>query len=144
MRNYGLLFFVLLILVAAITLACGSATPHMLQTVTVSPATADAQTLPNGQVQFTATGVFVTRPSPVTPLTVQWGTCNLNGVPSEISVNQSGVAQCAPGASGTFVVQAVGQSTPPPHVACNTVLVCGIPSGDLCGEAVGVAKLTCP
>jgi len=144
MRSYGLPFFALLILAAAITLACGSAAPHMLQTVMVSPATADAQAFSNGQVQFTATGIFATKPSPVTPLTVQWGTCNLNGVPSEISVSQSGVAQCAPGASGTFVVQAVGQSPPPPHVACNAVLVCGIPSGDLCGEAVGVAKLTCP
>lgn len=53
-------FFSLLILTAAITLACGSSLEHLLQSVSVSPATADAKDYPEGLVPFTATGYFNT------------------------------------------------------------------------------------
>lgn len=56
------LFFSLLILAAAITLACASSlqplSQHLLESVSVSPATADAKDYPDGQVPFTATGYF--------------------------------------------------------------------------------------
>jgi hypothetical protein len=52
MRKYGLSVFFLAVLAIAITLACGSS-PRVLQSVNLSPLTADAQDSP---VQFTATG----------------------------------------------------------------------------------------
>ncbi len=60
MKNSGALFLFLLVLAAAITLACGSSPSpdRLLQSVTVAPATAAAQDYPNGQVQFTATGFY--------------------------------------------------------------------------------------
>ncbi len=54
-----------LLLAAAFTLACGSS--HKLETVTISPSTADAKNFTNGQVPFTATGTFNNSMSP-TPL----------------------------------------------------------------------------
>src|ERR1700693_2983266 len=51
------------------TTACGSnSNPRVLQSVTATPASADAQQFPGGRVQFTATGVFNTAPTQVTPL----------------------------------------------------------------------------
>jgi hypothetical protein len=56
MRKYGLSVFFLAVLAIAITLACGSSPPpRILQSVSLSPPTADAQGSP---VQFTATGYF--------------------------------------------------------------------------------------
>lgn len=51
-----LLMFFLVLTVAAITLACGSSS-HVLQTLSISPTTRDAQNFPGGLVQFTATGL---------------------------------------------------------------------------------------
>lgn len=58
MRKYGLSVSFLAILVIAITLACGSS-PRILQSVSLSPPTADARGNP---VQFTATGYFNDNP----------------------------------------------------------------------------------
>ena len=61
MRKYGLSVFFLAVLALAITLACGSSPPpRILQSVSLSPPTADAQGSP---VQFTATGYFNDQPS---------------------------------------------------------------------------------
>ncbi len=49
-------FYLLLVAVAAITLACGSRGP--LKSVSVTPATANADDYPAGQVQFTAFGYY--------------------------------------------------------------------------------------
>lgn len=63
---------VVLFVFAVFTLACGgtpsSQADRSIQSITVRPTTADAQTFPGGQVQFTATGYYNTQPSPVTPL----------------------------------------------------------------------------
>ena len=45
-----------LVLFLLATLSCGSS--HQLQSVSITPSTADAQQFPNGQVQFTAKGTF--------------------------------------------------------------------------------------
>jgi hypothetical protein len=71
MRKYGLSVFFLAILAIAITLACGSS-PRALQSVSLSPPTADAQGSP---VQFTATGYFNDQPSRVTLSAANWGAC---------------------------------------------------------------------
>lgn len=45
---------------------CGNSRPRLLQSVSVSPASADAQTFAVGQVQFSAVGTYSQPPSPVT------------------------------------------------------------------------------
>jgi hypothetical protein len=144
MRNLGLqLFSFLLLAAAALMLACGSSqhSPQTLQSVTLSPAAADAADYPDGQVPFIATGTFATPPSPVTPLPVTWNTCNVNGQP-QISISSTGVAQCNSGATGTFVVEATGPQNPGAGT-CLALVVCGSPGID-CAGVHGVAQLTCP
>jgi len=138
MRNAGFAFVALMVLAAA-ALSCGSSpSPHLLQSVTINPATADAQNYPNGQVQFTATGNFSTKPSPVTPLSVEWGSCTLDGnTTSSVSVTTSGTAQCT-GAAGTYTVWGFANSAEGP--TCLAINACG--GG--CGRITGTAQLTCP
>jgi hypothetical protein len=118
MKNLGP--SILLLLLAVETAACGAGSPRTLQSVTVSPLTADAQNFPNGQVQFTATGVFNRAPMRVTPFPVAW----LTSSPSIATIDSnSGLAQCVPGQSGTVTIE-VGVA------------------GD--GPLIHVATLTCP
>jgi hypothetical protein len=140
MKRYAPEFFLwLLVLAAALTLACGSSASHTLQSVTISPASADAQSYPGGLVQFTATGTFAAPPSPVTPLVATWGTCDQAGnLTTEVSVSASGVAQCASGAAGTYKVWAFGLNIT--GATCNVETACG--GG--CGRVTGTAQLTCP
>ena len=57
------LLFLLLPLTTLGIVGCGSS--RQLQSVTLSPAWADAQNFPSGQVSFTATGTFSKKPSPL-------------------------------------------------------------------------------
>jgi hypothetical protein len=141
MKRYApQLFLFSLVLAAAMTLACGSSTSHTLQSVTINPASADAQNFPGGLVQFTATGAYAAPPSPVTPLTASWGVCDQSGnVTSDISVSGSGVAQCKSGAAGAYKVWAFDLANPG-AAECQVETACG--GG--CGHVVGTAQLTCP
>jgi hypothetical protein len=151
MRNFGplpvfsLLIFTMTITAAAITLACGSS-QHLLQTVSVSPATADAKNYPDGQVQFTATGYYNMAPSPVVPFGATWGTCSQPAPGQEqstnaVTVNSNGVAQCTKGAVGTYTVWASGSNPLKPGTVCSAVITaCGVS----CDAIVGNAQLTCP
>jgi len=152
MRAYGLLLsFALifaLILVAAISLDCGSST-HLMglicssaptvtnngepQSVTVCPAVADAKDYPDGEVAFVLIGTFSSPPSPALPTSVMWGACQQNAPTTGVTVNSAGVAQCASGASGTYTVWATGGP-----ILCNVVGPCGG-----CGPTAN-AQLTCP
>jgi hypothetical protein len=138
MRRYGpQLFFFLLVSIAALGLACGSSQPRTLQSVSLSPATADANGSP---VQFTATGFYNTSPSQVTPFTATWGVCTVDSAATtEITVSSTGLARCATGASGTFAVWGYGSNLPM-GVNCSIVTACG--GG--CGSIGGMAKITCP
>ncbi|HTW57968.1 MAG TPA: hypothetical protein VMD99_07560 [Terriglobales bacterium] len=147
MRTFGpQWFFFLFLLAAAITLACGSSqhamtgcgsvagsnTTGSLQSVSVCPATADAQQYSDGEVPFAAVGVYSTQPSPASLTAVVWGVCQ-QGQPTDlVTVTETGVAKCGAGASGTYTVWATG--TP----VCNVVGPCGA-----CGPT-GKAELTCP
>jgi hypothetical protein len=133
------LYAVALVGAAAFALSCGStsSSDHVLQSITLSPATADAQDYPGGQVQFTATGFYNADPKTVTPLSAGWGTCYNNAPTNTISVSD-GVAQCASGAVGTFTVWA-NDPPGPTGVGCNAITACG--GG--CFIA-GTAQLTCP
>jgi hypothetical protein len=141
MGRYGLpFFFLLLVLAAAITLACGSPSSpeRLLQSVTVSPATADAQSYPGGEVQFTATGYYNTRPSPVTPLATYWPACYQGASTTGVLVDQdTGVAQCAAGSVGTYTVFTENYSNS--HGGCLGTSACG--GGCF---VTGTAQLTCP
>ena len=146
-NHAALVFSSLLLVAAAIALACGSpsssqSSTRTLTSITVSPASPEAANYPDGEVPLSATGFFNLPPSPVTPISVQWGTCTQAGMPAEVSVTLNGIAQCAPGAVGTFPVTA----TVPPsntNVMCGALMACGS-SGTDCAGVHGAAKLTCP
>jgi hypothetical protein len=141
MRKYGLSVFSLAIFAIALTLACGSSAPaYMLQSVNLSPPTADAQGSP---VQLTATGYFNQQPSPVKMLTAHWGACYQNQATTAVTVSADGLAQCAAGAVGTYTVWAWAERGgdscgPAGSVPANP---CG-GSGEC--QVTGTARLTCP
>jgi len=122
-----------LVLVSA---SCGSGSSmngSQLQSITVNPPTADAQNYPNGEVPFEATGNYINPTHKVTPLSARWVACNQNAATSDASVSESGVAQCASGAEGTYQINAYVMTQ------CNVLTACG--GG--CTVA-GSAQLTCP
>ena len=140
MRKYGLSVFFLTVLAIALTLSCGSS-PRVLQSVSLSPPTADAQGSP---VQFTATGHFNHQPSTATLTQANWGACYQHQRTTAVSVSADGLAQCAAGATGTYMVWAWAES------AAGS---CGGNNGEIpfnpCGGAgecqvTGTAQLTCP
>jgi hypothetical protein len=137
--KYGLSVFSLVIVAIAVTLACGSSA-YTLQTISLKPASADAQGNP---VQFAATGYFNEPPSPEQLVSVNWGACYQNQRTTAVSVSTSGVAQCAAGAVGTYTVWAWAERSGS----------CGGNNGEVpanpCGGAgecqvTGTAQLTCP
>ena len=128
--------------IASLTLSCSSSPRRMLQSIVVSPASADAQSFPNGQVAYTATGTYNTSPHTVTPLTANWGIANLDGSPTAaITVDANGVAQCSAGASGGYSVGAWGLMDPTTRTTCASSDPYGEPG---CNAVLGTAQLTCP
>lgn len=124
-----------LLLVAVIGPAvngCGTNSMRELQSMTVSPANADAAKSPDGKVQFTASGTFSQPPSPavvpfVAPYSGSWSVSN-----SKIAtISQSGLAQCIPGAAGTVDVMAIASAN-------------SAPPGAMSVGVQAKAKLTCP
>jgi hypothetical protein len=140
MRTYGLPSFLLLLLASVITAACGSpSSSRFLQSVTVSPASADAQNYPNGQVTFTATGYYSMQPSPVNPLTTQWGVCFQDAETTAVTINpKTGTAQCIAGSAGTYTIFTLNVGGPSGST-CNVTSACG--GGCF---ITGTAQLTCP
>jgi len=130
-------FVCVLAVFALATIGCGSmnSTPNrVLESMTLSPASADAQNFPQGQVQFTPMGTFSKAPSPaavpvpfVAPYSGSWASSD----PSIATINQSGVAQCVPGASGTVTIRATASS----NSAMGPAMSTGVS---------GTAKLRCP
>jgi len=115
MRKYGLSVLFLAVLDLAISLACGSSpAPRALQSVSLSPPTADDQGSP---VQFTATGYFNDQPSSVKLSSANWGACYQNQRTTAVLVNTDGLAQCAAGAVGTYTVWAWAESAGAPAAA---------------------------
>ncbi len=126
-----------LTILAIQAMSCGSNnnSNRFLQSITVTPAAADAQKFPNGQVQFTATGNFTKPPSPsvLTFATPYSGGFNVDPAMATIVSTGTGTVtvQCLPGASGTTTV---------------TALACKNATGTkaTCAVANGTAQLTCP
>ena len=124
---------------AAALLSCGSSAPHQLQSISLSPGSADAQQYSDGHVQFVVTGYYNTEPLTVAPLPAKWGACYQSSPTTEISINSTGVAQCGIGAVGTYVIWA---NDPLPDTGSYSC-----PSTNACGEGCvfsATAQLTCP
>jgi hypothetical protein len=101
-RHGHILSATLLCVAASIAIACGGSTPQReIQSISISPSTADAQDYPNGQVQFVATGAYNLAPITVTPLTANWAVNN-SGLAVPVSITTDGLAQCMAGASGVY------------------------------------------
>ena len=116
------------------TTGCGSSgVNRVLESIQVTPASADAQTFANGDVQFTATGKFSRPPSPApVTFTAPYSGSWLVSDPTIASITQNGVAQCAPGASGIVTVTAIASTNSCHSTGCTSTAVSG------------TAKLTCP
>lgn len=124
-----------LFLVSALVLSCGTGLrgSGQLQTITLSPATADAGSYAGGMVPFVATGVYVHPTHAVTPQPAMWGVCQQGAPTTDVSVTKAGVAQCVSGASGAYTVFAYQMTN------CTALLACG---GGC--TVVGTAQLSCP
>lgn len=94
----GFLALPLLLLAAG----CGSSTPRGILSVSASPAIADAQNFPNGQVQFTPTGTYNKPPTTVTPQPVSAWLASPNGI---ATIDQNGLAACVTGQAGTVTIK---------------------------------------
>jgi hypothetical protein len=122
---------ILVLSLAVVATGCGSNSPRSLQSVVANPASADAQTFPNGKVQFTPTGIFDKVPTRVTPLPLcsapnSGATCITAWSTSDAriaTIDQSGVASCLPGQSGPVTIEVAIVGDQP---------------------LMSVAKLTCP
>jgi hypothetical protein len=126
-----------LLVISLLSFGCGSG--RQLESVALSPTTADAQNFANGQVPFSAAGKFSKPPSPQ-PLTgkdVTWCVGSSSGVCAGninlgATVDQNGFAQCVAGFSGTATILA-GKAPPAmkPDVGSQMSIF-------------GSAQLTCP
>jgi len=107
----------LLLVVLGMTSCGSSANPNLgrvLTGITVTPATADAQSFANGQVVFTATGTFSLPPTPapvpfLAPYAGQFVVDNPSNSTIATVVGQGNgtvTVQCAAGAAGTVFVVA--------------------------------------
>ncbi|HTV14012.1 MAG TPA: hypothetical protein VME68_04810 [Acidobacteriaceae bacterium] len=119
-------------------IACGMpANPTgELQSITVSPATADRQ---GHAVQFTATGHWSGNPKTVTPQPAHWGVCQNNARATAVTVSSTGLAHCGSGASGRYQVFAADPPFGSPGAVCDAITACG---GGC--QISGSATLTCP
>ena len=127
----------LLFVTSLLTAGCGSS--RQLQSVALSPATANAHDFANGQVPFSATGTFSKPPSPqrLTGSDITWcvgssaGHCAGN-INLGATVDSNGVAKCVPNFSGVATILA-GKATPSIN-----------PDGESTLSVFGKAQLTCP
>ncbi len=134
---------VLVLVVAAIfltTVSCGGSSMMMssrqLQSITISPTSADAMNFPNGMVRFTAMGTYNMAPMTANP-PVLWSLgspFSLQPIPAGVSIDANGVAQCS-GFIGMITIEATSPmdpNIPVSQMSMNTLNV------------VGMAQLTCP
>ena len=128
-----------------------SASTRQLQSIAVTPASADAQTFPNGQVQFMATGMFNMSPTSVTSMAVTWSVGNPpfmspTPMPMSMSAGVSRMSSGTPSISGTGMAQCNGfvgivtiEATAPmdPNVPLSQM-------NSMMSIVTGRANLTCP
>jgi hypothetical protein len=131
--------FLVLLFGLAIAGCGGSMTNNsrLMQTLTVSPASADAKAFPGGQVQFTATATFNMAPMTVTSPPVLWsigGPFASTPVSNTATVTANGLAQCN-SFVGAVLVEATAPAEPEiPLLQMNATTV----------VVSGTAQLICP
>lgn len=107
---------------------CGNGGPRVLQSISVLPASADAQNFPNHQVQFTALGNYSQSPSPSEITPTGWSLSD----PSVATIGMSGLAQCKSGALAVVTVRAFACCAPCSGTGCTAA------------QLLGTAQLSCP
>jgi hypothetical protein len=110
-----------------------------LQSIAISPGTADAKSYPNGQVQFTATGTYSdgTQVKPLTALWtpgIPWALDPQNAWPA-LQMNDTGLVSCGKALSSTYTIYAAAPLDPHFPVSKMTM---GTP------QLTATAQLTCP
>ena len=126
------------VLLAALIVSCGTSSNsnRVLQSMAVTPASADANNSPNGLVQFTATGMFSKSPSPapVTFTDPYSGSWLVDSTMATLVGTGNGTAtfKCVGGASGTTKVTAVASANSGMGTKNSSIAVSG------------TARLTCP
>ena len=142
MKLRFILSSVALLVSAALSLYCNSIPAHQLQSITLTPASADASSYPNGEVQFVASGHYNIAPLTVTPLPATWGTCTQQfATTTAVSVTQNGLARCTSDAVGTYTVWVNDPISELPGQVYNC------PAQGACGGGCVIqanAQLTCP
>jgi hypothetical protein len=119
---------------------CGSmmSSSRQMQSLTVTPASADAQAFPGGKVQFTAMGTFNIAPTTVTSPPVLWSIGSPFGSPPAnmpaATVDSTGLAQCN-GFVGTVLVEATAPTEPEIPLLQMTSMTTTVS---------GTAQLVCP
>ena len=111
---------------------------RQLQSITVTPASATAQSMANNQVQFSAMGHFNMSPMMGTPQ-VRWSIGNPFSAssmpaPQGVTINANGMAQCTTFV-GTVTVQATAPMDPNMPLAQMSMMTSNV---------AGMAQLTCP
>ena len=81
---------------------------RQMQGLQVTPASADAQTFPNGQVQFTATATFTTSPTTTSSTTVLWSIGNPFPAATPMPMSSSPMSTGTPTVSGNGLAQCNG------------------------------------
>ena len=129
---------------------CGGSTMansgRVMQSLMVTPSSADAQNSPGGKVQFTATATFNMAPMTVKSPPVLWSIGTSSSMPPPMmgmsmsamspspTIDTNGVAQCN-GFTGIVAVQATASADP--NIPVSQV-------NGMMGTVIGVAQLTCP
>ena len=111
--NVATASFLVLLFGLAIAGCSGSTmNSRQMQTLTVTPTSADAQAFPGGQVQFTAMGTFNMAPMTVMSPPVMWSIGSPFAPMSTMaSVSATGLAQCN-GFVGTVIIEATAPAEP--------------------------------
>jgi hypothetical protein len=138
-RQFSLIASISLMALAIFLLSCASSNPNLgrvLVSIAVTPAVADAQNSPDGQVTFTATGTFNLPPSPAplspaAPYNASFVVANPVSPPAIIANvvstgNSTVTVQCASGASGNVPIVASASANNPTGdiVSGSATLVC--------------------
>ena len=118
------------------TKVMGALMPRQLQSITVTPQNATAQSV-SKQVQFTATGKFNMDPMTAMPQ-VMWSVGNpfaTNSMqPAGVSINANGLASCAT-FTGTVIIEATSPMDPEMPLSQMNAMT---------SKVSGMAQLTCP
>jgi hypothetical protein len=130
-----------LLSISFVLVACNSGNMNMamvrqLQTISVTPQSANAQNFANKQVQFTATGTYTMAPMSGMPQ-VRWSIGNpfsTMPVPAGVTIDQNGMAQCTT-FSGTVTITATAPMDPGMPLSQMTMMT---------GNVSGMAQLMCP